>query len=284
MREFLDRLALHVHWVVFIILEILSGIMLFRFNHYQNSVWLTQANVVTGKVLELEAKGLSFIQLKELNRQLTEENIAMQQELDVLRHQLTSLQKDSSYTERVLAQQARDMQLIPAQVITNSVRNKDNFITINKGTGDGVENEMGVISGTGVVGIVCKVSPHYAVILPILNSKSSISCRLRGTEYFGYLKWQGGNPLQAYIDDIPRHARFKVGDIVETSGFSSVFPPGIFVGRVAQIHDSADGLAYQLEVQLATDLANIRDVAVVVQKNREELDEIQQDQPTAKRK
>ena len=71
---------------------------------------------------------------------------------------------------------------------------------------------------------------------------------------------------------------------METSGFSSVFPPGIFVGRVAQIHDSADGLAYQLEVQLATDLANIRDVAVVVQKNREELDEIQQDQPTAKRK
>ena len=277
-------MALHVHWVVFIILEILSGIMLFRFNHYQNSVWLTQANVVTGKVLELEAKGLSFIHLKELNRQLTEENIAMQQELDVLRHQLTSLQKDSSYTERVLAQQTRDMQLIPAHVITNSVRNKDNFITINKGTGDGVENEMGVISGTGVVGIVCKVSLHYAVILPILNSKSSISCRLRGTEYFGYLKWQGGNPLQAYIDDIPRHARFKVGDIVETSGFSSVFPPGIFVGRVAQIHDSADGLAYQLEVQLATDLANIRDVAVVVQKNREELDEIQQDQPTAKRK
>ena len=84
MREFLDRLALHVHWVVFIILEILSGIMLFRFNHYQNSVWLTQANVVTGKVLELEAKGLSFIHLKELNRQLTEENIAMQQELDVV--------------------------------------------------------------------------------------------------------------------------------------------------------------------------------------------------------
>ena len=246
--------------------------MLFRFNHYQNSVWLTQANVVTGKVLELEAKGLSFIQLKELNRQLTEENIAMQQELDVLRHQLTSLQKDSSYTERVLAQQTRDMQLIPAQVITNSVRNKDNFITINKGTGDGVENEMGVISGTGVVGIVCKVSPHYAVILPILNSKSSISCRLRGTEYFGYLKWQGGNPLQAYIDDIPRHARFKVGDIVETSGFSSVFPPGIFVGRVAQIHDSADGLAYQLEVELSTDLANVRDVCLVMQEHEEELD------------
>ena len=166
----------------------------------------------------------------------------------------------------------------------NSVRKKDNFITINKGTSDGVKTEMGVISGTGVVGIVCKVSSHFAVILPILNSQSSISCRLRGTEYFGYLKWEGGNPLQAQIDDIPRHAHFKVGDIVETSGFSSVFPPGIFVGRIAQIHDSADGLAYQLEVQLATDLANIRDVAVVAQEKKEELEEIQQDQPTEKKR
>ena len=257
--------------------------MLFRFNHYQNSVWLTQANAVAGKVLEWEAKGLAFVHLRELNRQLTEENVDLQQELDVLRHQLTSLQKDSSYTERILAQQTSDMQLIPAQVISNSVRKKDNFITINKGSGDGVKNEMGVISGTGVVGIVCKTSSHYALVLPVLNSKSSISCRLRGTEYFGYLKWQGGNPLQAYIDDIPRHARFKVGDVVETSGFSTVFPSGIFVGRVAQIHDSADGLAYQLEVQLATDLANIRDVAVVAQGNREELDDLQQIQPDARK-
>ena len=284
MREFLDRLAAHVHWVVFIILEILSGIMLFQFNHYQNSVWLTQANAAAGKVLEWEAKGLSFIKLRELNRQLTEQNIALQQELDLLRRQLTDLQKDSSYTERVLARQTSEMQLIPAQVIANSVRKKDNFITINKGTSDGVKTEMGVISGTGVVGIVCKVSSHFAVILPILNSQSSISCRLRGTEYFGYLKWEGGNPLQAQIDDIPRHAHFKVGDIVETSGFSSVFPPGIFVGRIAQIHDSADGLAYQLEVQLATDLANIRDVAVVAQEKKEELEEIQQDQPTEKKR
>jgi len=133
---------------------------------------------------------------------------------------------------------------------------------------------MGVISGTGVVGIVCKVSSHYALVLPILNRKSSISCRLRGTEYFGYLKWKGGNPLQAYIEDVPRHARLHVGDVVESSGFSSVFPPGIFVGKVAQVHDSADGLAYQLEVQLATDLANLRDVCVIVQEDKNELDEL----------
>lgn len=271
MREFLDRLVAHVHWVVFLILETLSGIMLFQFNHYQGSVWFTQANAVAGKVLEGEARVVSFLNLKDANLQLTQENIALQQDLDLLRHKLAELQKDSSYTERILAGQTSSLPMIPAQVIANSVRQKDNLLTINKGSRDGVRAEMGVLSGTGVVGIVCKTSAHYALVLPILNRKSSISCRLRGTEYFGYLKWKGGNPLQAYIDDIPRHARFSVGDVVETSGFSNVFPAGIFVGRVAQIHDSADGLAYQLEVQLATDFANLRDVCVVVQKDGDEL-------------
>lgn len=274
MREFLDRLISHVHWVVFLLLETLSGILLFRFNHYQGSVWFTQANAVAGKVLEWESRGISFLQLRNVNQRLTQENIALQQELDSLRHKMAELQRDTSYTERVLANQIRDMQTVPAQVIANSVRQADNLLTIDRGSRDGVKTEMGVLSGTGVVGIVCKTSAHYALVLPILNRKSSISCRLRDTEYFGYLKWKGGNPLQAYIDDIPRHARCAVGDVVETSGFSNVFPAGIFVGRVAQIHDSADGLAYQLEVQLATDFANLRDVCVIMQKNHDELRKI----------
>ncbi len=277
MREFLDRLIAHVHWVVFLVLETLSGIMLFRFNQYQGSVWFTQANAVAGRVLEGEAKVISFLQLREANQNLTQENIALQQELDVLRHQLAELQKDSSYTERVLARQTSGLPMIRAQVIANSVRQKDNLLTINRGSSDGVRAEMGVVSGTGVVGIVCKTSAHYALVLPILNRKSNISCRLRGTEYFGSLKWRGGNTLQAYIDDIPRHARFSVGDVVETSGFSNVFPAGIFVGRVAQIHDSADGLAYQLEVQLATDFANLRDVSVVAQTDADELKEMREE-------
>ena len=134
---------------------------------------------------------------------------------------------------------------------------------------------MGVVSGTGIVGITYLVSNHFSVVLPILNSHSNISCRLRGTNYFGSLKWDGGSPLQAYMDDIPRHARCKIGDIVETSGFSSVFPAGIFVGKVIQVKNSKDGLSYRLEVQLSTDLAQIRDVRIVSNSRQAELDSLQ---------
>lgn len=237
--------------------------LLFRFNAYQGSVWFTQANMVAGQVSEWESNIIAYVHLGELNRQLTETNFELQQEVDVLRHRLSTLEHDSSYTERVLARQLADTQKIPAQVIGNSIRDKDNLITINRGTEDGVCNEMGVVCGTGIVGIICEAGAHYAIVLPVLNSHSSISCRLKSTDYFGYLKWSGGSPLRAFIDDIPRHAKVKVGEVVETSGFSSVFPAGIFVGKVKRVLNSDDGLSYKLDIQLSTDFARLRDVTVI---------------------
>ena len=166
--------------------------------------------------------------------------------------------------------------LIPARIIDNSVRKRDNMLVINVGSKDGVTPEMGVVSGTGIVGIVSAVTPHHALVMSILNSNSSISCRLRGTEYFGYLKWKGGKPLRAYMADVPRHAHIKKGDIVETSGFSNVFPAGIFLGKVAEIKNSGDGLAYELEILLSTDLANLRHVAVINNHIKAELDSLLQ--------
>lgn len=263
MDALLEKISVWGHWIVFLLLEVTSLVLLFRFNAYQGSVWFTQANAVAGKVLEMESQVIAYANLGEQNRQLMALNLELQTEVDVLRHELAVLKHDSTLTERILADQLASLKCIPAQVIGNSVRDRDNFITINRGTEDGVRNEMGVVCGTGIVGIVCQTGRHYALVLPVLNSRSSISCRLKETEYFGYLKWSGGNPLRAYIDDIPRHAKIKEEETVETSGFSSVFPAGIFVGRVKQIRNSDDGLSYRLEVRLSTDFARLRDVMVI---------------------
>ena len=263
MDALLEKISVWGHWIVFLLLEVTSLVLLFRFNAYQGSVWFTQANAVAGKVLEMESQVIAYANLGEQNRQLMALNLELQTEVDVLRHELAVLKHDSTLTERILADQLAGLKCIPAQVIGNSVRDKDNFITINRGTEDGVRNEMGVVCGTGIVGIVCQTGRHYALVLPVLNSRSSISCRLKETEYFGYLNWSGGNPLRAYIDDIPRHAKIKEEETVETSGFSSVFPAGIFVGRVKQIRNSDDGLSYRLEVRLSTDFARLRDVMVI---------------------
>jgi rod shape-determining protein MreC len=152
---------------------------------------------------------------------------------------------------------------------------RDNLITISAGAADGVRQEMGVVCGTGLVGIVFLTSEHFSIVLPLLNSRSHISCRLRGSDYFGHLVWDGINPLYAQLDDIPRHARFNIGDIVETSGFSSVFPPGIFVGKVEAIGNSDDGLSYKLRVHLATDFTALQDVSVIAQQFQPEVRELE---------
>ena len=287
MHEFLERITAYIHWALFLLLEVFSGFLLFQYNHYQGSVWFTQANTVAAQVHEWEAYILSYLNMPAENAALTRRNIILQQQLDVLRHQKATApyKRPHSVSPEGEKQEASPQggldgaaegtfSLIPARVVDNSVRQKDNMMVINVGSADGVKPEMGVVGGTGVVGIVSQVTSHYALVLSILNSHSSISCRLRGTEYFGYMKWKGGRTLRASMDEVPRHARIKKGDIVETSGFSNVFPAGIFLGKVAEIHNSSDGLAYELEILLSTDIANIRHVCVINNFSKEELDSL----------
>ena len=275
MHDFIERITAYVHWALFLLLEALSGFLLFHNHHDQGSVWFTQVNTVDARVHEWEAKALSYLRMPAENAALARRNIILQQKLDALRHEDPPLPSRESSEQKVSPLRGDlegSFSLIPARIIDNSVRKRDNMIVIDVGSNNGVTPEMGVVSGTGVVGIVSAVTPHHALVMSILNSH--ISCRLRGTEYFGYLKWKGGTPLRAYMDDVPRHAHIQKGDVVETSGFSNVFPAGIFLGKVDKIKNSSDGLAYELEILLSTDLANIRHVNVINNLIKEELDSL----------
>jgi rod shape-determining protein MreC len=275
-HDFIDRIIAYVHWVLFLFLEALSGFLLFQYNHYQGSIWFTQANTVSGIVHEWESGILSYLRMPAENAALVRRNIILQHNLNVLRHTVpTQPSQGEAFSPSPSGElEGCCLSLIPARIIDNSVRKRDNMLVIDVGSEDGVAPEMGVVSGSGVVGIVSGVTPHHALVMSILNSHSSISCRLRGTEYFGYMKWTGGNPLRAYMDDVPRHAHIKKGDVIETSGFSNVFPAGIFLGKVAEIKNSSDGLAYELEILLGTDLANLRHVNVINNFSKAELDSL----------
>jgi rod shape-determining protein MreC len=187
-----------------------------------------------------------------------------------LTEQLVKVTKDSSFIHKGQLQMLADYKLIPAKVVSNTIDKSDNFITIDKGAEDGVRKDMGVVSGNGVVGIVYLVASHYSVVIPVLSTKSNISCRIQGRGYFGYLHWQGGPSDIAYVDDVPRHAHFRLYDHVVTSGYSSVFPPGILVGKILHVYNSADGLSYRLQVKLSTDFGNLRDVCVIDDAKMEE--------------
>lgn len=275
MKGLLEFLAKYHHWLTFLLLEVASFVFLFQFNRYQGSVWLTTANAVVGYIDACERDILNYLTLGTVNEQLMRRNLFLEQHNEELSRRLEILTHDSTRTELLQAERLRGIKLLPAKVVTNSITRRNNLLTISVGSADGVQTEMGVVSGTGIVGIVYMTSEHYSIVLPLLNSRSNISCRLRGSSYFGYLRWEGDSPLLAVLDDIPLHARFKVGDIVETSGFSSIFPPGLFVGRVKAIGTSDDGLNYKLQVQLGTDLANLQDVSVVLQEFQAEQQELE---------
>jgi rod shape-determining protein MreC len=122
---------------------------------------------------------------------------------------------------------------------------------------------MGVTSGTGIVGTVYLTSAHHSLVIPVLNSRSNISVAIQKRGYFGYLQWSGGDSRTADVNDVPRHAHFRLYDKVVTSGYSSIFPPGLMVGKVLHVYNSDDGMSYRLKVQLSTDFGRLRDVCVI---------------------
>lgn len=263
MRNLLDFLSRHNHWFVFVLLEVISAVLLFRYNSYQGSVWFSSANAVSGKLFEWNSAVGQYFSLIDVNEQLTQRNIYLEREVEQLSEKLRTATRDSSLVEKMQKNVIAGLQTIPAKVVSSSLDKANNFITIDKGSLDGVKKDMGVICGTGVVGIVYLTSDHYSVIIPVHSQQSSISCAIKGRGYFGYLKWTGGSPASAYVDDIPRHAHFKLGEYVVTSGYSSVFPPGIFVGRIKHVYNSENGMSYRLKVDLSTDFTRLRDVCVI---------------------
>lgn len=265
MHNLTEFLAKHNHWFVFLVLEVVSMVLLFRYNSYQGSVWFSSANAVTGKVYEWDSAVESYFSLSSVNSQLTQRNVLLEQQVRALNDSIAHLTHSQETAVERLARMTpfQGCKLLPAQVVTNMVNRYNNLITIDKGAADGVKRDMGVVCGMGVVGIVYLVSEHYSIVIPVLNGHSNISCTIQGRGYFGYLRWRGGSSQLAYLEDVPRHAHFKLGDYVVTSGYSSVFPSGVMVGKVLHVFNSADGLSYRVQVKLSTDFARLRDVCLV---------------------
>ena len=213
MKNLLAFVARYYHWLLFVLLEVISGVLLFQYNSYQGSVWFTTANAVVGKVYEYDAVVHSFFSQGRVNEELTLRNFYLERQVTQLRRLYEDLTHDTTLVERQELEFLSQYSLIQAKVVSMTLNKADNFITIDKGRADGVEKDMGVACGNGVVGVVYLVSEHYAVVIPVLNVTSSrISCAIRGRGYFGYLQWYGGDPSVAYVEDVPRHARFKRGD------------------------------------------------------------------------
>lgn len=274
-NNLIDFIRKYCYIFLFILFETISMILLFRFNSYQGSVWFSAANSVAAGINSTYSNVMNFFNLEQINQELTAQNIALQRETEHLRQSLITATKDTTITEKLMREKLVGYNMVPATVVSNSAERSNNYLVIDRGEKDGIRPEMGVVGGGGVVGIIYLTGPHHSLVIPVTNRKSSISCRVRGQNYFGYLQWDGSSMLSAYVDDVPRYAKVKVGQAIETSGYSAVFPPGIFVGRVRTIRNSTDGQSYRLDVTLGTNFANLRDVLVVTTPYKAEIDTLQ---------
>lgn len=274
-NNLIDFIRKYCYIFLFILFETISMILLFRFNSYQGSVWFSAANSVAAGINSTYSNVMNYFNLEQVNQELTAQNIALQREIEHLRQSLITATKDTTITEKLMREKLVGYNMVPATVVSNSAERSNNYLVIDRGEKDGIRPEMGVVGGGGVVGIIYLTGPHHSLVIPVTNRKSSISCRVRGQNYFGYLQWDGSSMLSAYVDDVPRYAKVKVGQAIETSGYSAVFPPGIFVGRVRTIRNSTDGQSYRLDVTLGTNFANLRDVLVVTTPYKAEIDTLQ---------
>lgn len=263
MQNLLEFLQKYHHWFLFILLEVISLSLLFAYNNYQGSVWLSSANTVAGTVNEGRAELESYFSLARANENLSLRNFYLERQVTQLRRLYGEATEDTTGLWKKEMYFLRQYHLVPAKVVTNELNRNDNLLTINRGAADGIGVGMGVACGQGVVGVTYLVSDHYTVVIPVLNTSSRISCAIRGHNYFGVIRWDGRDAGVTYLEDIPRHARFKRGDWVETNGYSSIFPPGVLVGKIETVYNSDDGLSYRVKVRLSTDFGCLRDVVVI---------------------
>ena len=253
---------------------LLSCVLLFRHNTFQQSIYLSSANIVASKIFDVATNVTDYFNLRTINASLQERNAQLENEVFNLQNEINGYRTLLNDTNALTF--SRRFNYVSASVLNNSLRRPRNYFTIDKGASDGVKTGMGVVDQNGVVGIVNVTSPHTARIISLLNETQHFSVKIKDTPFVGSLSWKGGDPATAYVEEIPRHVRYTIGDTIVTSGFSTTFPEGIPVGTVMARVRSADDNFFVLKVRLTSDFTTLSTVRVLQDALKTELDSLSQ--------
>jgi len=313
MRSLFNFFIRYYAFFIFLALEIISFSLVVKFNNFQRVRFLNSSNSVLGHTLERVNNIESYFTLGTQNEQLARENAELHEliykktttlaappinpfyvdtlgvdslaidSLGVDSLRIDSVETEISTSRSVTADEmpvfdtdARTpFDFIPAKVISNTVNKQFNYITINKGRIHGIQPDMGVVCGNGIVGVVVNASSHYATVLSLLHGKWATNAKLKKSNHAGILRWGGTDPRFAILDNIPYHVEVAVGDVIVTSGFSTFFPEGLMIGKVESIeHDGANNFQ-QIKVRLSTDFNSLYFVYVLKNHDRDEIINLQ---------
>lgn len=278
MRNLFNFIIRNSHWLLAAVLVAFSFYLVFTHNSYQRSVYLTSANQVTGWFYELSGDVTSFFHLKTNNQMLLERSAELEKQILALKGRIDilttadSVEVDAFVSDSLPVPQ---FDYIPAEVVNLSFSGVNNFITINKGAQHGIQPDMGVISTGGVVGVVSNVSPNFSVIIPVINPKFRLSAKLKNSENYGSISWDGSAIGEAQLQELPKHEGFHPGDTVMTS-FSRIFPRNTVIGFVSSEGQSKDDNFNTFNIQLATNFYTLQDVLVIDDTHYEEQKQLEE--------
>lgn len=264
MHELFTFFARNSKWFVFAVYVVLSIMMLVGGDPYHRHIYLTSANRVTASVYDFSNNATGYFNLRERNADLNRRNAELQSELLALRERIQLMAEQQCTDTMPLDSGMMPFRFVVANVINNSIARPFNYLTLNKGERDGVRPEMGVIDASGVVGIVSVVGSRSARVISLLNPHFRLSCKLKRSDSFGSLVWDGRDPEVALLEELPRHTVYSPGDTVVTSGYSAVFPPGLPVGIVLDDDYNDHENFFTLKVKLLSDFTSLNNVQIVV--------------------
>jgi rod shape-determining protein MreC len=269
MRSLLNFLTRYNNLIIFLILEGISLYFVASRNTYHNTRVLFRVRNITYGIEERINNTRNYLNLREINRNLAAENVALRNSMGRLVRSENS--PFYSVTDSVYKQQYVHS---AAEVIDNSVNKQKNFFTVNKGALQGMKVDMAVNSGDGAAGVIVGCSDNFSIAMSLLNLDFKLSVRIKSNGYFGSLSWDGRDYRQAILNEIPQHVTITVGDTIETTGYSAVFPEGILVGTVSDF-EKVGGDFYRIKVSLVTDFKKLHFVDVIGNMKKTEQLELQ---------
>ncbi|RZN82410.1 MAG: rod shape-determining protein MreC [Winogradskyella sp.] len=252
----------------FLLFLLLFGIALsltIQSHSYHRSKFINSANSLSGGVYGTVNSIGQYLDLKDQNIILVEENKKLREELlnTSKTNQNTSL--DSNIVDK-------KFKIITAEIYKNSYNSPNNYLTINRGKRDSIQQDFGVITSKGIVGIIDNTSNKFSTVLSILSKKSRINAKLKSSNQSGSLKWNGASPYIAQLEDVSKFAKVSVGDTIVTGGQSAIFPKGIGIGRIEEFTTDASGDTYTIQVRLFNDMTTLQHVYIIKNNDAEELE------------
>ncbi len=271
MQQIVNFIIKYKYFLFFLLLEIIAISLTIQNHSYHKSKFVNSANFISGGFYKKINSFREFTNLRTYNQQLLDENtrlknIIAQQQIDTTAD-LSAVNDSTKYFQRYL--------YTPAKVIDNQYHKRYNYLTINRGSKDGILFDQAVINSKGIVGITQSVSENFATVQSILNENSKINVRLINSTHFGTLEWNAKDYNVLQLVDLPIQANIQQGDTVITGGKSIIFPEGIPVGIIEDFRVENNDYSY-VNVRLFNDMSAIGPVNIVVSLYKEEMNNLQE--------